>query len=77
MLRLATGRDAEIKDTAAAAIVASALLELARLHPDAVAGKKWGERGLAVLEVLCRDEFIDRPGPREAARRGQRDSFGA
>jgi unsaturated chondroitin disaccharide hydrolase len=53
----ATGADAEIMDTAAAAIVASALLELARLHPDAAAGRKWGERGLAMLEALCREEF--------------------
>ncbi|MDR5821496.1 hypothetical protein [Caballeronia sp. LZ043] len=53
----ATGRDAEIKDTAAAAIVASALLELARLHPDAQAAAKWQRHGIAMLEALCRDEF--------------------
>ncbi|MDR5758384.1 glycosyl hydrolase [Caballeronia sp. LZ035] len=53
----ATGRDAEIKDTAAAAIVASALLELARLHPDAQAAAKWQRHGVAMLEALCREEF--------------------
>ncbi|SAK73277.1 Unsaturated glucuronyl hydrolase [Caballeronia hypogeia] len=53
----ASGREAEIKDTAAAAIVASALIEMARVHPDAQSAQKWGRHGLAMLEALCRDEF--------------------
>jgi unsaturated chondroitin disaccharide hydrolase len=53
----ATGSDADIKDTAAAAIVASALLELARIHPSADAAAKWSRHGVAMLEALCRDEF--------------------
>jgi len=53
----ATGYDAGIKDTAAAAIVASSLLELARLHPDAQAAAKWHRHGVAMLEALCRDEL--------------------
>jgi unsaturated chondroitin disaccharide hydrolase len=57
----ATGDDAEIKDTAAAAVVSSALLELGRLHPDAQAGARWWQRGLAMLEALCRDEFAYEP----------------
>ena len=54
----AKGRDSEIKDTAAAAIVSSALLEMARLHDDAAAARRWREHGLAMLEALCRDEFL-------------------
>jgi len=61
----AKGDDARIKDTAAAAVVASALLELARIHPDRTAGGQWGARGLAMLEALCRDEFA-----REDSHRG-------
>jgi unsaturated chondroitin disaccharide hydrolase len=61
----ATGADAGIKDTAAAAVVASALLELGRLHPDPAAAAKWGGQGLAMLEALCRDEFAS-----EASHRG-------
>nr|WP_255631652.1 glycoside hydrolase family 88 protein [Caballeronia sp. dw_19] len=53
----ARGADAEVKDTAAAAIVASALLELGRLHSDAARGGRWCKRGLDMLEALCRDEF--------------------
>ena len=53
----ATGADANIKDTAAAAVVSSALLELGRLHPDPAAAAKWTGHGLAMLEALCRDEF--------------------
>ena len=53
----AAGADADIKDTAAAAVVSSALLELGRLHPDPAAAAKWTGRGLAMLEALCRDEF--------------------
>jgi unsaturated chondroitin disaccharide hydrolase len=60
----ATGVDAQIKDTAAAAVVASALLELGRLHPDPAAAGRWGGRGLAMLEALCRDEFAYEPSHR-------------
>jgi len=61
----ATGADANIKDTAAAAAVSSALLELGRIHPDPDTGAKWAGRGLAMLEGLCRDEFAH-----EASHRG-------
>jgi unsaturated chondroitin disaccharide hydrolase len=57
----ARGADADIKDTAAASAVASALLDLGRLHPDADAGARWWQRGLAMLEALCRDEFAYEP----------------
>jgi unsaturated chondroitin disaccharide hydrolase len=61
----AQGADARIKDTAAAAVVASALLELARIHPDRTAAAKWGGHGLAMLETLCQEEFA-----RESSHRG-------
>lgn len=53
----ATGDDAKILDTAAGAVVASALIEMGRIHPDAAAGKQWGVRGCEMLEALCRDAF--------------------
>lgn len=61
----ATGADANIKDTAAAAAVSSALLELGRIHPNLDTGAKWAGRGFAMLEGLCRDEFAH-----EASHRG-------
>jgi unsaturated chondroitin disaccharide hydrolase len=61
----AIGVDADIKDAAAAAVISSALLEMGRLHPDPVAGSSWTERGLTMLEALCRDEFA-----RETSHRG-------
>lgn len=60
----ATGEDARIKDTAAAAVVASALIEMGRIHPDPDAGAGWGSRGCAMLEALCRDEFASEAGHR-------------
>lgn len=53
----ATGTDAKIKDTAAAAAVSSALLELGRLHPNRDIGSKWTGHGLDMLEGLCLEEF--------------------
>lgn len=53
----AVGADAGIKDTAAAAVMASAWLEMGRTHPDAGQGKSWATKGLAMLEALCQDEF--------------------
>jgi unsaturated chondroitin disaccharide hydrolase len=43
------------RDSAAAAIVASALLDLAQLHLDATAGQAWRQKGEAILDALCRD----------------------
>lgn len=53
----ATGEDAKILDTAAGAVIASALIEMGRIHPDAAAGKRWGEQGCAMLAALCEDAF--------------------
>lgn len=60
----AKGADAEIKDTAAAAVVSSALIELARLHPDPAKASRWRECGIAMLDALCRDEFAYDPAQR-------------
>jgi len=60
----ATGADAEIKDTAAAAVVSSALLELGQLHPEAAAACRWNVLGLSMLEALCRDELAREPSHR-------------
>ncbi|HTK02322.1 MAG TPA: glycosyl hydrolase [Bordetella sp.] len=57
----ANGDDAGIKDTAAAAVVSSALLELGRLHPDPARAGQWWQRGVTMLEALCRDEFARPP----------------
>jgi len=53
----ATGDAAKVLDTAAAAVVASALIEMGRIHPDAQAGERWGKRGCDMLEGLCREAF--------------------
>jgi hypothetical protein len=42
----ATEADADIKDTAAAAVASSALLELGRLHPDGAAASAWTDPGI-------------------------------
>lgn len=55
----ATGEDAMVLDTAAAAVVASALIELGRIHPDAGKAKQWGIRGCGMLQALCEDAFAE------------------
>lgn len=62
----ATGEDAKIRDTAAAAVVASALIELGRIHPDAAAGKKRTVRACEMLDGLCRDAFAEEDAHRGA-----------
>jgi len=53
----ATGDDAKVLDSAAAAVVASALLELGRIHPTGAAAERWSQLGAGLLEGLCRDAF--------------------
>lgn len=62
----ATGEDAKILDTAAGAVVASALIELGRIHPDAGAAKRWSTAGCEMLENLCREAFASEDSHRGA-----------
>lgn len=64
----------DVKDSAAAAIVAFALLDLAHLHPDAAAGAAWKRRGLAMLEALCSEAFAEDDEQRGARCRAAPDS---
>lgn len=54
-----------LRDSAAAAIVASALLDLGTQHPDESQGAGWIERSMIVLQALCEDYFA-----RESSHRG-------
>ena len=49
------------RDSSAAAIVSSALLDLAALHPDPASGGVWLRRAQAMLECLCND-YLARGG---------------
>jgi len=53
----AVGADARIRDTAAAAIVSSALIELGQVHPDAAKAQHWHTLGVNMLAGLCREAF--------------------
>lgn len=53
------------EDSSTAAIMSSALLDLAELHPDPAAGAAWRARALATLTALCRDYLA-----REESHRG-------
>ncbi len=53
------------EDSAASAIMAAGLLDLAALYPDASVGRLWHDRAIALLEGLCRDYLA-----READHRG-------
>jgi unsaturated chondroitin disaccharide hydrolase len=50
---------AATRDSSAAAIVSSALLDLADLHPDASAAKFWLDKANEILRHLC-DEYLAR-----------------
>ncbi len=54
-----------IRDSSAAAIAASAMLEMAALYPLPGDGRRWAGEGIAILESLCRDYLA-----REGAHRG-------
>lgn len=62
----ATGDDALVQDTAAAAVVASALIEMGRIHPDPAAGRIWSESGCRMLEALCVEAFAEEDSHRGA-----------
>ncbi|MEO8975213.1 MAG: glycosyl hydrolase [Casimicrobiaceae bacterium] len=48
-----------LQDSAAAAIVSAGLLDLAALHPDPAARRRWQKRALSILEGLC-DTYLAR-----------------
>jgi unsaturated chondroitin disaccharide hydrolase len=58
------------RDSSASAIVASALLDMAALHPDEEAGVGWAERACALLDALCRDYLARDPAHRGLLREG-------
>lgn len=58
------------EDSAAAAIVASALIDLGALHPDREAGDRWTARAAGTLEALCRNYLARDPGHRGLLRHG-------
>ncbi|MFC3340355.1 glycoside hydrolase family 88 protein [Paracandidimonas soli] len=66
----ATGEDAKIRDTAAAAIVSSALIELGQLHPDASKAQEWHALGVDMLAGLCREGFANEDSHRGLLREG-------
>lgn len=52
------------RDSAAAAIVASALIDLAHLHPEASVGQRWRTKAELTLDALCRDYLATDPAHR-------------
>ena len=69
-----------VYDSAAAAIVASALIDLAALHPDSAASRRWSGHALAMMEALCRDFLAREPEHRGMLKHGcysmpHRDGF--
>ena len=58
------------RDSAAAAITASALIDLAQLHPDAAAGKVWRGKAEAILNALCRNYLATEPEHRGLLKHG-------
>ncbi len=58
------------RDSAAAAITASALLDMAALHWDAGAATRWRTLAEATLDALCRDYLAREPAHRGLLRHG-------
>jgi unsaturated chondroitin disaccharide hydrolase len=58
------------RDSAAAAVVASALLDLAALHPDPAARAKWQARAEATLDALCNSYVAREPSHRGLLKHG-------
>jgi unsaturated chondroitin disaccharide hydrolase len=58
------------RDSSASAIVASALLDLAALHPDEQRSAKWRGQAVDILTVLCRRYLATEPSHRGLLREG-------
>lgn len=65
----ATGSDVP-EDSAASAIMAAGLLDLAALHPDPAVRARWEGRAMALLEGLCRDYLARDDGHRGILKHG-------
>lgn len=59
-----------LRDSAAAAIVASAFLDLGQLHIDPATGQQWIRRSLTMLEELCSDFLAREPHHRGLLKHG-------
>jgi unsaturated chondroitin disaccharide hydrolase len=57
-------------DSSAAAVVASAFLTMAKLHPDETTGAVWQHRGLAILDALCATCLASEPSHRGLLKHG-------
>lgn len=57
-------------DTAAAAVVAAALLDLSALHPDPTLGAAWRQHGLDILTALCQGHLATDDAHRGLLRHG-------
>ncbi len=59
-----------LRDSSAAAIVASALLDVAALHGEGAAAGGWAEHALRMLDSLCRDYLAREEGHRGLLKHG-------
>lgn len=63
-------RPVACRDSAAAAIVSAALVEMAAIHPDENAGRARGEQAIRILEGLCREHLAKEPAHRGLLKHG-------
>lgn len=61
---------AALRDSSAAAIVASAMLDMGAIHPDSVRGERWRTSALEMLRELCRDYLARESGHRGLLKHG-------
>jgi unsaturated chondroitin disaccharide hydrolase len=59
-----------LRDSATAAIVASAMLDMAAIHPDPMQGRRWQTSALEMLRELCRDYLARESGHRGLLKHG-------
>lgn len=63
-------RPVAFRDSATAAIVSSALVELGAIHPDKATGLRWHEHAVRTLEGLCREHLARQPAHRGLLKHG-------
>ena len=59
-----------LRDSATAAVVASAMLDMAAIHPDPLQGRRWQSSALEMLRELCRDYLARESGHRGLLKHG-------